>query len=386
MNRRLSLLAAAALLVAVAGAACTDDDQPAAPAATAATGDRLDLKGTCPDPVVFQKDWQPESEHGFLYNLVGAGYKVDADKKRVTGPLVAKGRDTGVDIQVRSGGPAVGFQPVSAVMYSDRSIHLGYVATDEAVQFAASQPTTAVMAQLEVSPLAIIWDPASYPNFKTIRDIGRTDTKVLYTDGLTYMEYLVGADILHRSQLDGSYDGSPALFIQSNGKAALQGFATSEPYLYENEIRQWRKPLRFQLVNDTGYPVYFAATSVRSGDKARLAPCLAKLVPILQQSQVDFIRDPEHAIEVILDLVGKYETGWVYSKGLAEYSAKAMKDLGVVGNGHDGTLGNFDMERVRRVIEIVTPIFSAQRKPMKQGLKPEDVATNEFIDPKIHLP
>jgi hypothetical protein len=44
------------------------------------------------------------------------------------------------------------------------------------------------------------------------------------------------------------------------------------------------------------------------------------------------------------------------------------------------------MERVRRVIEIVTPIFSAQGKPVKQGLKPEDVATNEFIDPKIRLP
>jgi hypothetical protein len=37
-------------------------------------------------------------------------------------------------------------------------------------------------------------------------------------------------------------------------------------------------------------------------------------------------------------------------------------------------------------MEIVTPIFTAQRKPVKQGLKPEDLATNEFIDPKIRLP
>jgi hypothetical protein len=43
-------------------------------------------------------------------------------------------------------------------------------------------------------------------------------------------------------------------------------------------------------------------------------------------------------------------------------------------------------ERVRRVIEIVTPIFTAQKKPVKQGLKPEDIATNEFIDPEIRLP
>jgi hypothetical protein len=220
------------------------------------------------------------------------------------------------------------------------------------VQFAARQPTTAVMAQMDISPLAIIWDPATYPQFNTISDIGRTSTKVLYTDGLTYMEYLVGSNILHRGQLNGSYDGSPALFVQSDGKAALQGFATS----------------------------------IRSGDKAKLSPCLAKLVPILQQSQVDFITDPKAAINLILDLVDRYKTGWVYPRGLAEYSAKAMKDLRIVGNGRDGTLGNFDMERVRRVIEIVTPIFAEQRKPVKQGLKPEDIATNEFIDPNIRLP
>lgn len=219
-----------------------------------------------------------------------------------------------MDIQIRTGGPAVGFQPVPAVMYSDRSIHLGYVATDEAVQFAAKQPTTAVMAQMDISPLALIWDPATYPQFSTISDIGQTDTQVLYTDGLTYMEFLVGSNLLRRSQLNGSYDGSPALFVQSGGKAALQGFATSEPYLYEHEIKQWGKPLRFQLVNDTGYPVYFAATSIRSGDKAELSPCLAKLVPILQQSQVDFIKNPKPAIDVIVDLVGKYNTGWVYSR------------------------------------------------------------------------
>jgi hypothetical protein len=63
-----------------------------------------------------------------------------------------------------------------------------------------------------------------------------------------------------------------------------------------------------------------------------------------------------------------------------------MKDLRIVGNGIDGTLGNFELERVRRVIQIVTPIFTGLRTPVKQGLKPEDIATNEFIDPDIRLP
>jgi hypothetical protein len=251
-----------AILVAIAlvGAACSggDDDGGAAGGAGstsgAAAGGPVDLNSVCPDPIVVQKDWQPESEHGFLYNLVGPGYTIDAEKKRICGPLVARGRDTGVKIEIRTGGPAVGFQPVPSVMYLDKSIHLGYVATDEAVQFAAKQPTTAVMAQMDISPLAIIWSPDEHPGFKTIANIGQTNTKVFYTEGLSYMEYLVGSGILRRGQLDGSYDGSPSFFVQSGGKAAIQGFATSEPYLYEHEIRQWGKPMEFQLVNDTGYP------------------------------------------------------------------------------------------------------------------------------------
>jgi hypothetical protein len=384
-RRRLALVGVLALVLVNAACSGGDDGGGTTPAPAAPSGDALDLSGVCPNPIVVQKDWQPESEHGFLYNLVGEGYKVDTDKKKVTGPLVAQGRPTGVNIEIRTGGPAVGFEPVPAVMYSDPSIHLGYVATDEAVQFSAKQPTTAVFAQMDISPLALLWSPQEHPQVNIIADLGQTDTEVLYTKGLSYMEFLVGSGLLKRSQLNGSYDGSPALFVQSGGKAALQGFATSEPYLYEHEIKQWGKPLKFQLVNDAGFPVYFSSVSVRANDKAKLAPCLEKLVPILQRSQVEFIGKPDHAIGVILDLVPKYNTGWQYSRGLAEYSAKALKQEGIVGDGTDGHLGNFETSRVQKVIEIMSPILAAQKQTVKQGLKPEDIATNEFIDTKISL-
>jgi hypothetical protein len=270
-------------------------------------------------------------------------------------------------------------------MYSDPSIHLGYVATDEAVQFSAKQPTTAVFAQMDISPLAIMWSPEKHPAFNIIADIGQSDTEVLYTKGLSYMEFLVGSGILKESQLNGSYDGSPALFVQSGGEAALQGFATSEPYLYQHEIKQWGKPLKFQLVNDAGFPVYFSSVSVRADDKAKLAPCLKKLVPILQRSQADFIAKPDHAINVILDLVKQYNTGWQYSKGLAEYSAKALKQEGIVGDGSNGYIGDFDMGRVQKVLQIMGPILAARKQTVKEGLKPEEIATNEFIDTKISL-
>ncbi len=80
----------------------------------------------CPDPIVIQTDWFPEAEHGALYEMVGEGYEVDVDKKVVSGPLVASGQDTGVTIEVRTGGPAIGEQTVAAVTYADDSITLAY--------------------------------------------------------------------------------------------------------------------------------------------------------------------------------------------------------------------------------------------------------------------
>ncbi len=44
------------------------------------------LAGVCPATVVIQTDWNPEAEHGHLYQMLGAGYTVD--KKSVTGPLI----------------------------------------------------------------------------------------------------------------------------------------------------------------------------------------------------------------------------------------------------------------------------------------------------------
>ena len=58
----------------------------------------------------------------------------------MTGPLVAHGVDTGVRIEIRAGGPAIGSQQVSAQMYADRSITLGMIPLDEADPELGGQP------------------------------------------------------------------------------------------------------------------------------------------------------------------------------------------------------------------------------------------------------
>ena len=112
---------------------------------TDAMAEGVSLAGDCPDTVVIQLDWMPEAEHGFVYQMVGDGYEIDAGNAYVTGPLIdAEGNDTGVKIQIRSGGAAQNFTPVTPIMYADDDILLGFVYTDEAIQFSDEFPTVAI--------------------------------------------------------------------------------------------------------------------------------------------------------------------------------------------------------------------------------------------------
>src|SRR5215831_16666931 len=169
---RLLIAAAAAVAVACGGGGSTARTPVVAPRAAAHSN--LDLQPVCPATVVVQMNWYPQAEHAGLYRLLGASPTVDAGQKRVSAELVASGRDTGVRLEVRSGGPAIGFQQVSAQMYLDPAITLGVVATDEAVQNSKDHPTIQVMAPMDVNPQVILWSPDKHPDWKTIADVGRS--------------------------------------------------------------------------------------------------------------------------------------------------------------------------------------------------------------------
>jgi hypothetical protein len=354
--------------------------------ASSASATPATLKGVCPDTVSIQTDWNPESEHGGLYQLIGPNPTIDSDKKRVSGELYSQGKDMGIKFEVRSGGPAIGFQTVTSQLYSDKGLTMGYVNTDEAIQLSAKQPTIAVFAPLEKNPQMIMWDPATYPDVKTIADLKAKNVKVRYFSGAAYMAYLIGAGVLNASQTDGSYDGTPANFVAAQGKDAQQGFASAEPYIYSHEIKAWNKPVNFQLVHDAGYPIYAAAYSVRTADLASMTPCLKLLVPIFQHAQVDYVEKPAAADALILQLVKQFNTGWQYDQGVADFAVKQQLALGLVSNGSNTTLGDFDLTRIQKVLTIDTPIFAKQKTAPLAGLTPAKLATNEFIDMSIGLP
>ncbi|MEA3215642.1 MAG: hypothetical protein QOJ19_1798 [Acidimicrobiia bacterium] len=401
-NNRKRALWALPLALAIAATACGSSSKSGtaattttAAAASSTTGGSstgsgggsladVNLKGVCPDTVVIQTDWFPEAEHGTLYQMVGDSPTIDASKKLVRGKLMAPGgKDTGVNIEIRTGGPAIGFQTVVSQLKQDPNILLGYVATDEAIENYKDVPTKAVVAPLEINPQIIMWDPATYPDVKTIADLQKKNVTIRYFQTGAYMKYMVNSGQVKQSQLDGSYDGSPAVFTAQGGKIAQQGFASAEPYTYQNLIKEWAKPVSYQLIHDAGWTTYAAPLAVTQDKFEKNKPCFKKLVPIVQQSAVDYSKSPDKANALIVKAVQEYKDFWVYSSDLAKYADDTMKKLGLVGNGPDKTIGNFDEQRLTEFIKKALPVFAAKNPPA--DLKWSDLVTNEFIDTSIGL-
>lgn len=382
--RRKSAMAALLAASALTFAACGDEEETESAAAPEATAE-VSLKGICPDNVVIQTDWHPEADHSETYHMLGGDIQYDKAKKRVTGELYHGGKPTGVNLEVRAGGPATGFQSPTQQMYTDKDITLGYLNTDESVMNSDKFPMVAIMAPREKWAQVLLYNPEEY-DFKSIADIGKTDTKVLYFKGNVYMDYLTGAGILKKSQADSSYDGKPARFVTSGGKVVQQGFITAEPWQYKNVVKQWGKEVATLPIADAGYPNYGEAIGVRKKDLVEQKDCLEKLVPIMQQAQVDYAADPSHVSEIVVKASEVFANGWDYPAELAAYGHQAQLDEGIISNGANGTIGDLEETRIQEMIDIVSPIYAKQNIKVKEGLKAADLFTNEFIDETIGLP
>lgn len=372
-------------MVGLALAGCSGDTggQPAAAGsgapAPAAAGDRS-LAGICPDPVVVQTSWWPESTHGGLYQLVDSRATVDETKKLLRGPLLDQGKDTGVQLEIRPGGPARGQQPVASLMKSDPSITIGQQATEETVlAWAQGIPTVGVLAPFFVDPVVFIWDKTEHPEFTSIQDVGQTDATV-YTFRSANTDYLLGSGILRDSQVDYSYDGSPSLFT-AKPDSVVGGFSTNEPFIYRSMGRQ----VDYAYVADTGYPDYRNTLTVRAADREKLGPCLRRLVPALQRGMIDFMAKPAPTLARIVALNTGYKASFPYPLAQAEYGVKVMKDDGLVTDPREGGFGSFDRSRNNRMINILRPIYAAQRVDLPADLTADAIATNEYVDPTIRM-
>jgi hypothetical protein len=393
LTRAVAAFAAIGLVVAACGG--DDDTTPAttaAPTTTAATGggdeggdngDAVSLAGVCPSPVVFQTDWHPQAEHGSLYNLIGNDYVLDLDAKTTRGTLVAQGVELDIEVEVRAGGPAIGFQSPRVQMYTDDSIHFGYSNIDNQIQRFEELPLISVMAPLEKNPQIIMWDPDVLPDVNSIADLGEQNVTIRVFAGGGFSDVFVAQGIWSEDQMDRGYDGSPAIFISealAGNPLAQQGFASSEPYTYEG-IPEYAKAPKFELLHDGGYVAYSQTLAMRPPVLEEMRDCLTLLVPIVQQASVDFLASPDRANAIVIDAVTQFDSGWSQDEAKTAFAVATMKELGLMSNGPDNTAGNFELDRIQKVIDDLLAIGGDLGIPA--DITPEDVVTNEFIDPTI---
>ena len=113
-----------------------------------------------------------------------------------------------------------------------------------------------------------------------------------------------------------------------------------------------------------------------------MAPCLEKLVPIVQQAQVDFMADPARTNAIIVEMVATIDSWWQYTAEKAEWATQFQADTGLVSNGPNGALGDFIDERTNGVLDLMRDVGM----DIPANLSASDISTNRFIDYTIGLP
>lgn len=384
------VIAGSALIVGsgastAAGASASTAKAEAAHLSSAASGPATSLVGICPNPVGIALDWAPEAEQAAYYGLAATtGGQINAAAKTYTAPLVDpfNGQRTGVDVRLYAGGPAVGYLHPEQVMYEHAGILIGAGETDTEVIDYTRTPTVGIVAPMRLLPTILFWNPAKY-HFSGIRAIGKTNVTVQYYQGSGYMDYLMAAGILKKSQTFGGYTGSPARFVASGGGVVSQGFATFEPYFYSHQLTQWNKPVAYQLVQDVGYAPYNEAGYTKPQYLSKYASCFKRLVPMIQESQIRYVEQPTAVDQLIVRLVNAYDIGKPYNLAIANYTHQTLLADRLVSNEPGAPFGSFNMTRVRQLITQLKDSKTVTDLPSSYG--PDNLATNRFIDPNVKM-
>lgn len=375
----LAVLAASACLAAVAGCSSSSG----AGGNTAVT--KGVLTGICPSTVMIQQNWTPEAEQGAYYQLAASGGSIDSDQKTYTAPMIdpATGKSAGVKVELLAGGPATGYSNPEQLMYENQSILLGVDATDTQIQSYAKTPTIGVVTPMNLYDNVYFWSPAKH-HLTSIAGIAASGATLLsYGTGGALNLYLESKGELKKSQIDGSYNGSPADFVASGGSFISGGYATYEPYYYSHELAAWDKPISYQLIETTGYNPYSNTTFATPAGVKKYGKCLAKLVPMIQQAQINYLKSPSATNALIVQLANAYKIGGGYNQAVAQYADQAMLRDKIVSNPASGAFGSFDLSRVNNLIGLLKQTKSVTGLPA--GFSASTLETNKFIDPSISM-
>ena len=376
-NKTIGSAIAFGISIALLGACGSSDSTATDTTAVVAPATGVSLADVCPATIVVQTDWFPESEHGGIYHLMGDDAVASKDTGAVTGSLVVNGEPTGVKLEIRAGGPFLE-SPVVTEMYQDNAITFGYVGTDVAITRYNDAPTLAVFNALNINPQVVLWDATKHPEAKTIAEAAKTVKSFFVYGEPSWMQYFIAQGLINKGQVDSNYKGN---LLLATDDAAHQGFVTSEPYKYAN-LETGSITTGYQLIHEAGWNSYAQNFAIRKDRLEELRPCLEKVVPVIQQAQIDYIADPTRANALIISTVKTYDSWWSQSEGDVANGAASQKDLSIIGNGETETFGDLEEARVNDFIAKATPILREQGLEIAD-LTASDITNNEFLDASI---
>lgn len=304
-------------VTALVGAACaggSDETEPVRPAEVTTTTDEPFTTGTpssdapapttvptftdgplidvCGDTIVVQASDFPLVGNGPLYALLGVAPTIDLDRQTVSAPLTrADGTVEDVTLEIRSGGPAVGFRSAVDLMAVDDSIDMALASTADAVRDRTTLATTAVMSLTDRSSDAVIIDPVTYPSVTDLATLGAQDIEVRHVTDAPVIQFLTETGVLSADQLTPGSDELPASFVEAEGTLAQQGDVTVEPALLP-VLPQWGRPVIALAASESGWASLDDMLVVDAEAERLSDECLGRLVPVVQRAIIDYLDDP----------------------------------------------------------------------------------------------
>lgn len=390
-------LGAVVAVVAVTAGACTGSDTQSIPApttlevdttevavadtsTTTSTVPRIEdgpLGDVCPTTVAIQTASLPDPAVGALHLLLGPDQVVDVTTQRVAAPLVrVDGTVEDVVLEIRSGGPAVGFRSPLVLLAEDPGLLLAQVSTAVAARDAADVSSVGVVTLTDRSHDALIVDPANYPGVETVEAVRNAGIEVRHVTDEPFIAYLTATGSLAAEQLVAGFDGEPAAFVQSDGAIAQQGDLLVEPALLP-ALPQWGRPVTGIAAATAGWAVYDDTLVARPGDIDDHKTCLGRLVPLIQQATAAYGNEPGPTNVKMADLRSRFAPLARLTPELMDAGVVSGRDAGVFGDGTNSTLGDFDADRLEAFLPELATALGVD------AVTVDDLVTNEFIDPMI---
>ena len=132
------------------------------------------------------------------------------------------------------------------------------------------------------------------------------------------------------------------------------------------------------------FTLFTSATRLMSRPEAitEYKQCLSALIPMAQKAQLEYLKNPGPLNKSIEELVKAEKTFWEVDQPSMQYAVDVMNNDGLVGNGPSGVYGEFDKDRINRLIKEYAPVMEKSGRKVPD-VTADDLVTNEFLDPTI---